>query len=49
MASIKKRVNLTVSNQLYDRLQLYRKEKCILSDASACLQLIVQCLNRLGY
>lgn len=47
MPSDKKRINLTIPDELYARLQAYKNEQGISSDASACLQLIVQQLNGL--
>ena len=47
MPSDKKRVNLTIPDELYARLQAYKDEQGISSDASACLQLIVPQLNGL--
>lgn len=47
MPSGKKRINLTIPDELYVRLQAYKNEQGISSDASACLQLIVQQLNGL--
>ena len=47
MPSDKKRVNLTIPDELYARLQAYKTDQGISSDASACLQLIVQQLNGL--
>ena len=47
MPSGKKRINLTIPDELYARLQAYKDEQGISSDASACLQLIVQQLNGL--
>ena len=47
MSSDKKRINLTVPDELYARLQAYGKETGALTDAGACLQLIVQRLNGL--
>lgn len=47
MPSDKKRINLTVTDELYVRIQEYKKEHGIAGDASACLQLIVQQLNNL--
>ena len=41
MPSDKKRINLTDPDDVYERLQEYKKEACISNDASACLQLIV--------
>lgn len=45
MPSDKKRINLTVPDELYARLQAYRKETGAPTDAGACLQLLVQRLN----
>lgn len=42
MPSDKKRINLTVPDEVYDRLQAYKEKNGITNDASACLQLIVQ-------
>ena len=47
MPSDKKRINLTVTDELYARIQEYKKEHGVSGDASACLQLIVQQLNNL--
>lgn len=47
MPSTKKRINLTVPDELYNRLQAYKQKNGIEGDASACLQLIVQQLNGL--
>ena len=47
MPSDKKRINLTVTDELYARIQEYKKEHGVSGDASACLQLIVQQLNKL--
>ena len=47
MPSDKKRINLTVTDELYARIQEYKKEPGVSGDASACLQLIVQQLNNL--
>ena len=45
MPSTKKRINLTVPDAVYDQLQVYKQERGITNDASACLQLIVQHLR----
>ena len=45
MPSTKKRINLTVSDIVYQRLQDYKYECGLENDATACLQLIVQQLN----
>ena len=47
MPSDKKRINLTVTDELYARIQEYKKEHGVAGDVSACLQLIVQQLNNL--
>lgn len=45
MPSDKKRINLTVPDALYERLQAFKAKNGITSDATACLQLITQQLN----
>ncbi|MBP3501434.1 MAG: hypothetical protein J6J63_04390 [Oscillospiraceae bacterium] len=45
MPSTKKRVNLTIPDNVYERLQAYMKRNGIANDATACLQLVVQQLN----
>jgi hypothetical protein len=45
MPSDKKRINLTVPDEVYDKLQAYKVKNGITNDASACLQLIVQQLK----
>lgn len=47
MPSDKKRINLTVPDEVYEKLQTYMKENGLSSDATACLQLVVQQLR--GY
>lgn len=47
MPSNKKRINLTVSDELYARIQRHKEKYGITNDAGACLQLIVQQLNGL--
>ena len=47
MPSDKKRVNLTIPDDLYQRIQEYKQRQGVTNDASACLQLIVQQLNGL--
>ena len=42
MPSDKKRINLTIPDEIYERLQAYKNETGIVNDATACLQLIVQ-------
>ena len=41
MPSDKKRINLTVPDDVYKLLQEYKREACVSNDATACLQLIV--------
>ena len=45
MPSVNKRVNLTLTDEVYDRLQEFKKKNGIISDATACLQLLVQQLK----
>ena len=45
MPSDKKRINLTIPDEIYERLQAYKNETGIVNDATACLQLIVEQLN----
>lgn len=45
MPSDKKRINLTVPDAVYEKLQAYKEHNGITNDASACLQLIVQQLK----
>lgn len=45
MPTDKKRVNLTIPEDVYDRLQAYRSKYAISTDAGACLQLIVRQLD----
>lgn len=45
MPSDKKRINLTIPDEIYERLQDYKAESGIVNDATACLQLIVQQLK----
>lgn len=45
MPSTKKRINLTIPDNVYDRLEAYKAQNGIANDATACLQLIVQQLN----
>ena len=41
MPTTNKRVNLTLTDEIYEKLQEFKKKNGILSDASACLQLVV--------
>lgn len=45
MPSDKKRVNLTIPDDVYERIQKYKEANGIMNDASACYQLIVQQLK----
>lgn len=45
MPSDKKRINLTVPDEIYEKLQRYKEENGLTNDATACLQLIVQQLK----
>ena len=45
MPSDKKRINLTIPDEIYERLQTYKVENGVVSDATACLQLIVRQLK----
>lgn len=45
MPSDKKRINLTVPDELYEKLQVYKQKNGIINDATACFQLIVQQLQ----
>ena len=45
MPSTKKRINLTVPDNIYQQLQTYKELNGISNDASACLQLVVQQLK----
>ena len=45
MPTNKKRINLSVSDELYTRLQAYKNQRGITSDASACIQRMIQQLN----
>lgn len=45
MPSDKKRVNLTIPDAIYEKLQVYKEQSGLFNDATACLQLIIQQLN----
>lgn len=45
MPSDKKRINLTVPDAIYERLQAYKAKNGLTNDATVCLQLIVRQLN----
>lgn len=45
MPTTKQRINLAVSDDLYARIQAYKKHKGIYFDTSACIQLMTQMLD----
>jgi len=45
MPSKFKRINLTVPDDVYEKIQKYKEEQAIFSDATACLQLVVKQLR----
>ena len=45
MPTEKKRINLTIPDQIYQRLLVYKEKYGVSSDAAACLQLITQQLK----
>jgi predicted CopG family antitoxin len=45
MPTNNKRVNLTLTDEIYEKLQEFKKKNGIMSDATACLQLVVQQLR----
>ena len=45
MPSLKKRINLTIPDNIYERIQVYKENNGLTNDATACLQLIVRQLN----
>ena len=47
MPTDKKRINLSIPEEVYERLTVYKKKNGITSDAGACLQLIVRQLDAL--
>lgn len=47
MPTDKKRINLSIPDAIYDRLQVYKAKNGITSDAGACLQLITRQLDAL--
>lgn len=49
MPSEKRRINLTIPEDIYQQLQEYKEYNGLYRDASACLQLIVQQLTAKGY
>lgn len=47
MPTDKKRINLTIPDPIYQKLLSYKERNGVVSDATACLQLITQQLNGL--
>lgn len=45
MPTKNKRINLTIPENVYERIEKYKQKNGITSDASACLQLIVRQLD----
>lgn len=45
MPTDKKRVNLSIPEEVYEKLLVYKRKNGISSDAGACLQLIVRQLD----
>lgn len=45
MPTMNKRINLTVPENIYTRIEAYKSKNGISSDAAACLQLIVRQLD----
>lgn len=45
MPTMKKRVNLALSDDVYERLQIYKEKNGISSDAGACVMLIIRQLD----
>lgn len=45
MPSENKRINLTVPDEIYEQLQQYKAENGFISDATACLHLIIKRLS----
>ena len=48
MPTTNKRINLTIPDNIYERLLVYKQKNGITSDASACLQLIVRQLDSIA-
>lgn len=49
MPTTNKRINLTIPDQLYERIQAYKQKYGISSDASACLQLVKRQLDTIDH
>lgn len=45
MPTTNKRINLTIPENVYDRILSYKQKNGITSDAAACLQLIIRQLD----
>jgi predicted CopG family antitoxin len=45
MPTTNKRVNLTLTDEVYEKLQEFKKKNGLISDATACLQLVVKQLQ----
>ena len=48
MPTTNKRINLTIPENIYERLLSYKQKNGITSDSSACLQLIVRQLDSIA-
>ena len=48
MPTTNKRINLTIPDNIYERLLAYKQKNGITSDASACLQLIIRQLDSIA-
>lgn len=48
MPTTNKRINVTIPDNIYERLLAYKQKNGITSDASACLQLIVRQLDSIA-
>lgn len=48
MPTTNKRINLTIPENIYERILTYKQKNGITSDASACLQLIVKQLDSIA-
>ncbi len=48
MPTTNKRINLTIPDNVYERLLTYKQKNGITSDSSACLQLIVRQLDSIA-
>lgn len=49
MPTTNKRINLTIPDNVYERLLAYKQKNGITSDSSACLQLIVRQLDSIAH